>query len=271
MLELAGNLGPELQKLAWDAAESGGSTSTSASKEKIELLDSLAVEQQRGITVKATTASMLYRHPSAVGPHGVLLVNLYDTPGHADFGLEVSRSLSFVQGAVLLLDATQGIQAQTWSVYDKVKSLPQPPELMMALTKVDLESAQPVHVALSACEWLNWDDPDTIIHTSARNRIGIRDLLDTVCARVPPPRALEDDDESILRVQVVDSWYDSRGVNCLVQVLSGALKENERISILQPDVQNSQSLTSYSVQEVGIVVPQPRRTGKLRRGCVKEA
>jgi GTP-binding protein LepA len=82
-------------------------------KEQIDLLDTLSVERERGITVKATTASMLYPHPSAKGPEGVLLLNMIDTPGHADFGREVARSLSFVQGAVLLLDSAQGIQAQS--------------------------------------------------------------------------------------------------------------------------------------------------------------
>jgi len=132
--------------------------SASTSREQIELFDTLAVEQQRGITIKASTATMLYRHPSAVGPEGVLLLHLYDTPGHVDFGREVSRSLSFVQGAVLLLDATQGIQAQTWSVVEKSRALPNPPVLLIALTKVDLPSVRPIHVALTVSEWLDYDD-----------------------------------------------------------------------------------------------------------------
>ena len=81
---------------------------------------------------------MLYPHPSAVGPDGVILLNCVDTPGHSDFSSEVARSLSFVQGAVLLLDAAQGIQAQTWTVYEKAKSMTNPPEVILALTKIDL-------------------------------------------------------------------------------------------------------------------------------------
>ena len=146
LLELCGNLGPEAQKDAWKAAtgkavETG--TISAENREKIEALDTLSVEQQRGITVKASTATMLYKHPSAVGPTGTLLLNMYDTPGHVDFGKEVSRSLCFVQGAVLLLDAAQGIQAQTWSVHEKAKAMEEPPELIMALTKCDLELARP--------------------------------------------------------------------------------------------------------------------------------
>jgi GTP-binding protein LepA len=188
------------------------------------------------------------------------LLNLYDTPGHADFAREVARSLVFVQGAVLLLDATQGIQAQTLSVHDKVMHLANPPKLLIALTKVDMEMARPVNVALSVCEWLAHDDPDSILHTSARNRVGVKELLDTICEQVPPPTPLEDDDDR-LRAVVVDSSYDSRGVNCLVQILSGQLKETDRISIVA-DAQGQ----SFSVQECGIILPDPLRTKTLGRG-----
>jgi GTP-binding protein LepA len=288
---------------------SSPSSSFIKQKEQIELLDTLKVEQQRGITVKASAATMLYPHPSAVGPTGLLLLNLYDTPGHVDFGSEVTRSLCFVEGAVLLLDATRGIQAQTWSVRDKARALKLP--LLVALTKVDLEAARPEHVALSAAEWLtttadaNNDerdegivgrsnggddsgsiDPDRIILTSARSRIGIRTLLDAICEHMPAPSRLPDDvdttassgddnegsSRSMLRAQVVDSWYDSRGVNCLVRVLSGVLSEGERISIIANSQQHRpvslapNVIPSYSVQEVGIVVPGPVRTARLRIG-----
>ncbi|GKY97495.1 hypothetical protein MPSEU_000707800 [Mayamaea pseudoterrestris] len=275
ILELTGNQGLAAQQFALKASTGeeiieDKDIIAAASKEKIELLDTLAVERQRGITVKASTASMLYPHPSAKGPNGVLLLHLYDTPGHADFGLEVTRSLQFAQGAVLLLDAAQGIQAQTWSVYDKVKHLEatseQPPHLLIALTKIDLDSARPVNVALTVSEWLNWEDPDSILLTSARHRRGIKELLDAICEQVPSPRPLADDadDDVMMRAQVVDSWYDSRGVNCLVQILSGQLKESDRISIVA-DGSDSQT-QSFSVQEVGIVLPHSHRTSILRRG-----
>lgn len=283
LLELTGNLGALEQAAARAIAQAGpkkgggGEFSTEyavdplalpSSKEQINLLDTLAVEQQRGITVKATTATMLYQHPAAVGPTGTLLLNMYDTPGHVDFGREVSRSLSFVQGAVLLLDATQGIQAQTWSVYEKVKALPDPPKLLIALTKVDLPSARPIHVALTVSEWLQFEDPDAILYTSARHRIGVKDVLDAVCQHVPPPTALADDlgdgETGVLRAQVVDSWYDARGVNCLVQIVAGELKEGDRLSIVGGSAQQQQQ--SFSVQEVGIILPRTHRTGHLRRG-----
>jgi GTP-binding protein LepA len=312
ILELAGNLGlaaaeeSEPRPNSKDAtADSTAATSSSSSfgKERIELMDTLSVERQRGITVKASTASILYPHPSATGPTGLLLVHLHDTPGHVDFGSEVSRSLSFVQGAVLLLDATKGVQAQTYSVLDKARSRNLP--LVVALTKVDLDAARPDHVALSVVDFLGrtgssnsqaaldggenksdaFIDPDDIIMTSARNRIGIRTLLDAVCERIPPPTRLPDDDgegshgdkTSVLRAQVVDSWYDSRGVNCLVQILSGTLKEGDRISIKTSDAASASpspptptmsSVPTYSVQEAGIVVPHPVRTKRLQIGCV---
>jgi GTP-binding protein LepA len=173
---------------------------------------------------------------------------------------------------------------------------------VVALTKIDLDAARPDHVALSVVDFFgrsnsqtspanegdesySYIDPDEIILTSARNRIGIRKLLDAVCERIPPPTRLPDDTEhdegsnqdktAILRAQVVDSWYDSRGVNCLVQILSGTLKEGDRISIKTSEsasssssspTQPAASVPSYSVQEAGIVAPHPVRTKRLQIG-----
>jgi len=245
-------------------------------KEQIQLLDTLAVERERGITVKASALSMFYPHPSAVGPEGLLLLNCVDTPGHSDFSSEVSRSLSFVQGAILLLDSTQGIQAQSFTVHEKAKSMANPPKLILALTKIDLDAADPINVALTVSEWLSIEDPESIIPTSARSRFGIVPLLDAICRLVPPPSRLPDDNynedgdnNEHLRAQVVDSWYDIRGVNCIVQIASGTINEGDRIAIATSSgtkLATPSSTQSFSVQEVGIVLPRSLRTHKLHRG-----
>ena len=202
MLERTGNLGREEQLLAIDASTKAGSeaginksdtadiavsipesaTSITNKKEQIQHLDTLAVEQERGITVKSTAASMLYHSPVTNRTH---LLNMVDTPGHADFGLEVTRSLSSVQGAILLLDSSQGIQAQTLSVYDKSQA--NGVTLIPALTKIDLENARPMEVALSVSDLFGFDPDEDVLWTSARSRIGIGELLDRVCRDVPPP------------------------------------------------------------------------------------
>lgn len=309
LLEITGNMGRDSQKIALESARGHANADANGSddendtendvvdtrqnidrhrqdavpqsgddKEQIQLLDTMAVERERGITVKASAASMFYPHPSAVGPDGVLLLNCVDTPGHSDFSSEVTRSLTFVQGAVLLLDATQGIQAQSWTVHEKAKSMINPPELILAMTKIDLDAARPIDVALTVSEWLSVDDPESIIPTSARSRIGIVPLLDAICKRVPPPSPVPDDNDNYtngtddnphLRIQVVDSSYDTRGVNCIVQIMSGSVKEGDRIVIVTKAATtgpSQQSPQSYSVQEIGIVLPRSHRTGKLRRG-----
>lgn len=260
-----------------DIIESG---SKKGAKEQIELLDTLAVEKERGITVKASAASMLYPHPSAKGKHGVLLLNMVDTPGHVDFGTEVVRTLASVQGAVLLFDAAQGVQAQSLSVHEKAKNMSNIGVIIPALTKVDLPSARVLDVTLSVSELFDFD-PDDVLLTSARSRKGIAKILDFVCDKVPPPQQMSDDDEKILRAKVVDSWFEPlRGVVCLVQIISGALTEASRVSIIEPfkndgigkngrSAGNSRIMSSkdhYSVQDIGLVLPHRLRTGKLTRG-----
>lgn len=212
-------------------------TTTKDAKEEITLLDTLKVERERGITVKASAASMLYRHPSATNEHGWILLNMVDTPGHADFGMEVTKSLDSVEGAVLLFDAVQGVQAQTLSVYDKAKSIGKHSnrpgiKILPALTKIDIPSARPIEVALSVSDLLGFD-PDTILKTSARSRIGIKDVIDKICEHVDSPEQLPDDDGTTLRAKVIDSWFEPRrGVICLIRVLSGELSEGEQFSQL---------------------------------------
>ncbi|KAL9178973.1 hypothetical protein ACHAXT_011946 [Thalassiosira profunda] len=316
VLEYTGNLGRERQLTAHqlgsdsdDRIATGTETNTttndsdspgnptSDAKEEITLLDTLAVERERGITVKASAASMLYRHPSATNDKGWILLNMVDTPGHADFGMEVSKSLDSVEGAVLLFDSAQGVQAQTLSVYDKARAIGRQRReiglhsseeegedddaaggirILPALTKVDMPSARPLEVALAVSDLMGFD-PDTILKTSARTRIGIQELLETICTKVPPPQQLPDDDGDMVRAKVIDSWFETkRGVIALVRVLSGTLAEGDRISVIEPasydqiaegagDAQRV-GKDNYSVQEIGLVMPHRIRTRKLMRG-----
>ena len=281
VLELTGNLGSGGQggdgtscdgdpAASAATAEQGSVSADASEKEQIGILDTLAVEKERGITVKATAASMLYRHPSAVGPTGCLLLNMVDTPGHADFGSEVSRSLSAVDGAVLLFDAAQGVQAQTLSVHEKATALGV--KIIPALTKTDLPSARPLDVALAVSDLFGFD-PDGVLLTSARSRLGISDVLEAVCSTVSAPAALSDDDGTTLRAKVVDSWFEPlRGVICLVKVLSGKIIEGDRISVAEPSRGEGEGdaprvgREHYSVQDIGIVLPRRVRTGSLDRG-----
>ena len=178
------------------ASRSTAGTTADDAKEEITLLDTLAVERERGITVKASAASMLYRRrSSSTNPKGWMLLNMVDTPGHADFGMEVSKSLESVEGAVLLFDSAQGIQAQTLSVYDKARMVGERRRkdaeglrrrrrpgsdgngeessadadegtggirILPALTKVDMPSSRPLEVALAVSDLMGFD-PDTIL------------------------------------------------------------------------------------------------------------
>jgi GTP-binding protein LepA len=305
-------------------------------KEEIFILDTLAVERERGITVKATCASMLYKHTSSsTNDKGWILLQMVDTPGHVDFGMEVSKSLDSVEGAILLFDSARGIQAQTLSVYDKACRIGKQRDfianvrnnsssgksgvgdgeniggnddqegmrrnggmggirILPALTKVDMPSARPLEVALAVSDLMGFD-PDDILKTSARSRIGIKKILDTICTKVHPPAPLHDDDGVILRAKVIDSWFETkRGVIALVRVLSGTMSENDRIQIIEPEsyeqiIANKERQgkedeeggddgaevnlnrhtvrkDTYSVQEVGMMMPHRIRTGMLTRG-----
>ena len=269
MLEHTGNINPKTNK-------SSSNNNNNNTKEQINELDTLEVEQERGITVKATAASMIYKHKSAIGPTGYILLNMVDTPGHTDFGSEVRRSLAFVQGAVILFDAVRGIQAQSWNVYEHAKK--NNITLIPALTKIDLPNARSLDVTLSIADLFHFD-PDYVLNTSARNRIGIEELLHTVCTDIPSPASTalcyhhhSGSNTTILRAQIIDSWYEQqRGVICLIQVVSGSIKEGDKISVLQSERtidNNHNNNASYSVQELGLVLPKKHRMKKLTPGLM---
>jgi len=241
VLELTGNLGKE------SMFKNG--------KEKINELDLLKVEQERGITVKATAASMLYKHDSAIGPSGNILLNMVDTPGHTDFSSEVQRSLSFVQGGIILFDSVRGVQAQSWNVYKTAKDLQV--KLIPAVTKIDLENSRSLEIILSISNLFGFD-PDDVLCTSARLCVGINELLNKVCEEVSSPCI---SNEKLFHAKIIDSWYEKqRGVICLIQILAGNLKEGDKITVLDASSNN------YSVQELGLVLPFKRRIKYLPFG-----
>jgi GTP-binding protein LepA len=217
-------------------------------KEKAQFLDNLKVERERGITVKSQTASMMY---------GDMVLNLVDTPGHADFSYEVSRSLAACEGALLLVDSTQGIQAQTLATFRAATE--EGLKIIPVITKMDLPNADADSVALSIAETFGLDI-DEVLLTSAKAGIGIEDVLPAVVQHIPPPSG---DPKKPLRSLIVDSWFDNyRGAVCLVKVVDGTLKEGEKISIY------SQQNLSYEVLEVGVLLPNRCRTGSLVAGQV---
>ncbi len=221
-------------------------------------LDLLSVERDRGITVKAQAATMIAK--------GNYLFCLMDTPGHVDFSSEVTRSLSFCQGALLLVDASQGVQAQTFAAYDAAIDLGV--KIIPAITKCDIEHVDKQESALGLASAFDFD-PEDVIATSAKTGEGIDELVDAIIERIPPPRnqSLVEDDTTA-RAYLVDTWHDPlRGVVCLLQVVTGTIREGERITIVSCSG-SSGSPTPFPVQEVGVLSPSPIRTRVLGSGHV---
>jgi len=247
--DLAGNKGIEFFKDV-SCTNTAYDLSVSA-REDIALLDTLQVEQERGITVKSTTASVLHRHPETSLPY---LLNFIDTPGHVDFSREVTRTLRHVNGALLLFDAVQGVQAQSLAVYQKAQE--KGVTCVPVITKCDMTDAREVEIAIAISELFGFD-PDEVILTSARKNEGIGDVLDAVVERVRCPddcSIVTDEGEELTAINVVDSWYEiGRGVVCLIKMLSGAVKEGDKILLeSRPD-------QFYSVQEIGVLLPGRHR------------
>eukprot|EP01084_Bolivina_argentea_P164196 285492_1 len=224
-------------------------------------LDLLSVERDRGITVKAQAATMVAK--------GNYLFCLMDTPGHVDFSSEVTRSLSFCQGALLLVDASQGVQAQTFAAYDAATDLGV--KIIPAITKCDIGHVDKQESALGLASAFDFD-PEDVIATSAKTGEGIDELVNAIIERIPSPRnqSLVEDDTQVAtaRAYLVDMWHDPlRGVVCLLQVMTGTIREGERITIVSCSGSSS-SPTPFPVQEVGVLSPSPIRTRVLGPGHV---
>ncbi len=226
--------------------------SVSDREKKAQFLDNMELERERGITIKAQTVRMNYKADDGI----VYQLNLIDTPGHVDFSYEVSRSLAACEGAVLVVDAAQGVEAQTLAnVYLAIENNL---EIIPVLNKIDLPSADPEGVKKQIEETIGIDCSEAI-SASAKEQIGIREILEAVVKKVPPPKA----DRSLpLRALTFDSWFDPyQGVVILCRVMDGEVKKGERIKFLATDKQ-------YEVLKLGSFTPFATEYQTLQAGEV---
>jgi len=217
-----------------------------------QVLDSMDIERERGITIKAQTAALEYKARDGK----VYNLNLIDTPGHVDFSYEVSRSLSACEGALLVVDASQGVEAQT--VANCYTALDLHVEVVPVLNKMDLPNADPEN-AKSEIEDVIGIDAENAIPCSAKTGEGIDDILEAVITRMPAPRGTLD---APLRAMIIDSWFDNYvGVVMLVRVVDGVLKKDERIRMMASDA-------VYGADSLGVFTPKSVTREQLSAGEV---
>lgn len=217
-----------------------------------QVLDSMDIERERGITIKAQSVSLNYKARDGQ----TYLLNFIDTPGHVDFSYEVSRSLAACEGALLVVDAAQGVEAQTVAVC--YTAIEQGLEVIPVLNKIDLPQAEPERVIEEVEEIIGIDAKDAL-RVSAKTGLGIDELLEQLVARVPPP---QNDPEDKLKALIIDSWFDSYlGVVSLVRVKSGELKHRDKIKVMSTG-------RTHEVTKVGIFTPKLKDTGILKSGEV---
>lgn len=228
------------------------STNTVADRDmKEQLLDSMDIERERGITIKANTVRIDY----TANDGQTYVLNLIDTPGHVDFAYEVSRSMRAVEGSLLVVDASQGVEAQTLAnVYTAIEA---DHEIVPVLNKVDLPAAEPDRVAEQIEDVIGIEATDACL-ISAKTGIGIPDVLEAIVNRLPPPH--EGDADAPLKAMLVDSWYDAYlGVIVLVRIMDGVLKKGMRVKFMSND-------TLHHVDRVGVFRPEMTAVDQLGPG-----
>jgi len=217
-----------------------------------QVLDSMDLERERGITIKAQTATLSYEARDG----RTYSLHLIDTPGHVDFAYEVSRSLAACEGALLVVDASQGVEAQT--VANCYTAIEQGVEVVPVLNKIDLPVAEPERVAAEIEDIIGIDATDAL-RVSAKTGEGVDDVLEAVIARIPPPQG---DPEAPLQALIIDSWFDNYvGVVMLVRVMEGSLKPKDRILLMA-------SGAAYNCEQVGVFTPKSVARDALTAGDV---
>ena len=217
-----------------------------------QVLDSMDIERERGITIKAQTAALSYRARDGQ----IYNLNLIDTPGHVDFSYEVSRSLAACEGGLLVVDASQGVEAQT--VANCYTALDQGVEVVPVLNKMDLPQANPEGAKQEIEDVIGIDATDAI-PCSAKTGMGVEDILEAVIARIPPPKG---DPDAPLKALIIDSWFDNYvGVVMLVRVVDGTLKPKDRIMFMSTGVQQL-------CEQVGVFTPKSQQRETLSAGQV---
>ncbi|HYM60429.1 MAG TPA: translation elongation factor 4 [Thermoanaerobaculia bacterium] len=217
-----------------------------------QMLDDMDLERERGITIKARAVTLNFRAKDGQD----YVFNLIDTPGHVDFSYEVSRSLAACEGAILVVDATQGVEAQTLA--NSYLAINNDLSILPVINKVDLPSAEPERVREQIENVIGLDAHDAVL-ASAKSGIGVDEILDKIITHIPAPKG---DPSALLRALLFDSWYDSyRGVMMLVRVVDGEIRKGMRIKFLSTD-------RVYEVTEMGIFTPKARAVDRLGTGEV---
>jgi GTP-binding protein LepA len=224
----------------------------SAREMEAQVLDSMDLERERGITIKAQTAALEYKARDGQ----IYQLHLIDTPGHVDFSYEVSRSLSACEGALLVVDASQGVEAQTVANCYTATELGM--EVVPVLNKIDLPAAEPERV-MQEIEDIIGIDASEAVHASAKTGIGIEDILEAVISKIPPPTG---DIDAPLKALIIDSWFDNYvGVVMLVRVFDGRIQPKQKIRLMA-------TKTVHLVEQVGVFTPKARQLTELSAGDV---